>query len=143
MTFKQSRSVSIGDCKMQLDYLYKELSEGYKSVLDALKNANSVRYASDIVLTQFERPADQSEAMKQKRASYGQVYYDKYASGFTPYVVRIIADELNVREGPGTEYPIVQTVRRGSAYTIMEEQNGFGRLKSGVGWICLQYTERV
>lgn len=143
LTFKQSRSVSIGDCKMQLDYLYKELSEGYKSVLDTLKSATSVRQASDIVLTQFERPADQSEAMKQKRASYGQVYYDKYASGLVPYVVRITADELNVREGPGTEYPVTMTVKKGSAYTIMEEENGFGRLKSGAGWICLQYTERV
>ena len=143
LTFKQSRGVSIGDCKMQSDYLYKELSEGYKSVLDTLKSATSVRQASDIVLTQFERPADQSEAMKQKRASYGQVYYDKYASGFVPYVVRITADELNVREGPGTEYPVTMTVKKGSAYTIMEEENGFGRLKSGVGWICLQYTERV
>ena len=144
LAFKRSSGVSIGDCKMQLDFLYKELSEGYKSVLNGLITAKSVRQASDIVLTQYERPKDQSEAMKQKRASYGQVYYDKYASGKDlPYVVRIIVDTLNVREGAGTEYPIVMEVHKGSAYTIVEEQDGWGRLKSGVGWICLQYTERV
>jgi cell division septation protein DedD len=32
------------------------------------------------VLLEYERPADQSEAVKVKRAQYGQGYYDKYAS---------------------------------------------------------------
>ena len=58
-------------------------------------------------------------------------------------MVRITADELNVRSGAGTEYPIVTTVHEKEAFTIVEEDNGWGRLKSGVGWICLQYTERV
>lgn len=44
-----------------------------------MKAAKSVREASDIVLTQYERPADQSESVKKKRASYGQKYYDRYA----------------------------------------------------------------
>lgn len=71
--------VSIGDLEAQLGFLYKELSESYPSVLAALKTATSVRAASDKVLTDFERPADQSEAVKIKRAGYGQTYYDKYA----------------------------------------------------------------
>jgi cell division protein FtsN len=37
-----------------------------------------VRQASDVVLTEFEKPADQSENVKVKRASFGQQYYDKY-----------------------------------------------------------------
>lgn len=59
------------------------------------------------------------------------------------YVVRIAADVLNVRKGPGTGYGIVTTVKKGQAYTIVSESNGWGRLKSGVGWIKLSYTERV
>lgn len=59
------------------------------------------------------------------------------------YVVRITADELNVRKGPGTGFGIATTVKRGQAYTIIEESNGWGKLKSGVGWIKLSYTERV
>lgn len=70
---------SIGDLEMQLDFLMHELSTGYKAVLSALKTASSVRAASDCVMLQFERPADQSEAAKAKRAGYGQAYYDKYA----------------------------------------------------------------
>ena len=59
------------------------------------------------------------------------------------YVVRITADVLNVRKGPGTGYGIVTTVKKGEAFTIVDENNGWGKLKSGVGWIKLSYTERV
>lgn len=64
-------------------------------------------------------------------------------SSASGYVVRITADVLNVRKGPGTGYGIVTTVKKGEAYTIVDENNGWGKLKSGVGWIKLSYTERV
>ena len=69
---------SIGDLTMQLDYLWKELNTSYKIVLNTIKSAKTVKEASDIVLTKFERPKDQSEAVKVKRASYGQYFFDKY-----------------------------------------------------------------
>ena len=76
-----SKNKSIGDLNMQLDFLYKELSEGYKnSVLKVLCEAKSVLEASNSVLLKFERPADQSETVQNKRASYGQKYYDQYAA---------------------------------------------------------------
>lgn len=60
------------------------------------------------------------------------------------YIVRITAQSgLNVRSGPGTNYAVVMTLAYGGGYTIVEEQNGWGKLKSGIGWICLKYTERV
>ena len=79
LNYVKALGASIGDLEAQLGFLYKELSESYPSVLAALKTATSVRAASDKVLTDFERPADQSETVKIKRASYGQTYYDKYA----------------------------------------------------------------
>lgn len=79
LLFVHSRNQSIGDLESQLEFLYQELSTGYKAVLTKLKAAKSVREASDIVLTQYERPADQSESVKKKRASYSQKYYDRYA----------------------------------------------------------------
>ena len=80
LNFVRSRKCSIADLEAQLDYLWYELNNSYKSVLSAIKSATSVRSASDIVLTQFERPKNQSEAVKVNRASYGQEYYNKYAS---------------------------------------------------------------
>ena len=84
LDFANSKNKSIGDLNMQLDFLYKELSEGYKnSVLKVLCEAKSVLEASNSVLLKFERPADQSETVQNKRASYGQKYYDQYATKTT------------------------------------------------------------
>lgn len=81
LNFARAAGKSIGDLDMQLDFLFKELSESYKSVLATLKTATSVRAASDSVLLNFERPANQGETVRAKRASYGQSYFDKYSVG--------------------------------------------------------------
>lgn len=60
-----------------------------------------------------------------------------------PYVVRITASALNVRAGAGTTYKINTVVHKNEAYTIVQEQNGWGKLKSGAGWISLKYTKKV
>ena len=83
LNFAKSAGKSIGDLEMQLDFLWKELSESYKSVLTTLKTATSVLEASNAVLLKYERPADQSETVQKRRASYGQSYYDKYANKTT------------------------------------------------------------
>ena len=59
------------------------------------------------------------------------------------YTVRITADNLNIRKGPGSSYAAVGAVTRGGVYTIVETQNGWGKLKSGVGWISLAYVEKI
>lgn len=69
---------SIGSLEMQLDFLWHELNTSYKKVLNGILSSNSVREASDIVLTKFERPKDQSEAVKIKRANFGMEYFNKY-----------------------------------------------------------------
>ncbi|MCC8136412.1 MAG: phage tail-type lysozyme domain-containing protein [Ruminococcus sp.] len=79
-SFAQSEGKSIGDLEMQLDYLMKEMQSGYSSVLSTLKSAATILEASNAVLTQYERPADQSTTVQNKRADYGQKYYDKYAT---------------------------------------------------------------
>lgn len=78
--FAKDAGKGIGDLQMQLDFLSKELTEGYTGVLATLRTATSVREASDCVLTKFERPADQSEKVQIKRAEYGQTYFGKYAT---------------------------------------------------------------
>lgn len=61
----------------------------------------------------------------------------------TSYLVRVTVDSLNVRKSPTTSSAIVTTVKKGGVYTIVEVSNGFGRLKSNIGWISLDCTERV
>lgn len=63
------------------------------------------------------------------------------------YKVKVTADVLNVRKGPGTGYGIATTVKQGEVYTIVDEVKSgnatWGKLKSGAGYISLAYTKRV
>lgn len=58
------------------------------------------------------------------------------------YTVKILADDLNVREGYSTDYKVVTTIHKNEVYTIVKEKvnssgNLWGKLKSGIGWISL------
>lgn len=88
LNYAKSKNKSIGDLMTQLEFLYKELSESYKSVLKDLENATSILDASNSVLTKFECPANQGETVQKARASYGQKYYDKYFSKSTTHIVK-------------------------------------------------------
>lgn len=64
------------------------------------------------------------------------------------YLVKINTGVLNYRKGPGTNHPVAGQVRKGEVYTIIEEALGsgsskWGRLKSGAGWIALDYCLKV
>ncbi|MBQ4164398.1 MAG: SH3 domain-containing protein, partial [Turicibacter sp.] len=63
------------------------------------------------------------------------------ASGYLVKIVNCFF--LNVRSGAGINYPVVTTVKAGDIYTIIDERNNFGKLKSGIGWISLAYTEKI
>lgn len=75
LNFAKKSGASIGSLDMQLEFLYEEL-KGYTAVFEVLKTARTIREASDIVLTKYEKPADQSESVKKKRAEYGQQICD-------------------------------------------------------------------
>lgn len=81
--FAKDAGKSIGDLDMQLDFLVHELAS-YTTVMKTLVQARSVKEASDIVLTRYEKPADQSDAAKNRRAGYGQKYFDAYAGETEP-----------------------------------------------------------
>lgn len=61
----------------------------------------------------------------------------------TSYLVKVTASALNIRKGPGTNYKINNVIRDQGTYTIVETQGNWGKLKSGAGWIHLDYAKRV
>ena len=65
------------------------------------------------------------------------------APGFDEYVVTITADVLNVRAGAGTNYKINAQVKRHQKYTIIDEKDGWGKMKNGTGWISLEYAQKA
>ena len=75
--YKSGNYSSIGSVELACDYLWYELQNDFPSVLTVLKNASSIRIASDKVLHDFEAPANQSTAVEENRASMGQAIYNE------------------------------------------------------------------
>ena len=204
--FAKEKGTSIGDLSMQLAFLLKEI-KGYTSVRKTLTTATTVRAASDAVLLNYERPADQSEAVQKKRAAYGQSYYEKYATasasattkyyrvrkswkdassqigaftvlqnakncvdanpGYvafddsgnqvypatqttaTPFRVRVSVSDLRIRKGAGTDTEWTGKYTGIGVFTIVEvvsgsgSNSGWGKLKSGAGYIALDHCQRL
>lgn len=70
------------------------------------------------------------------------------ASTATSYLVKVTTDVLNIRKGPGTNYGTNGDIRDKGVYTIVAESDGpgaskWGKLKSGAGWISLDYAKKV
>lgn len=65
-----------------------------------------------------------------------------------PFLAKVSISDLNIRKGPGTNYDRVQFCPP-SIYTILEVKAGqgsaagWGRLKSGIGWVSLEFCQRV
>lgn len=152
---------SFGDAAAQIAFAVKELKTSFPAVWQALTGgAKTIREASDLFMIKYEAPADKSEKRKAERAEYAQEMYDKYATkapvsttpskpaAFAPYRVRVTAAALNVRAGAGTSHRVTTTIRDKGVYTITGEQRDasgklWGRLKSGAGWISLEYTTKI
>lgn len=66
-----------------------------------------------------------------------------------PYKVEVTVSDLNIRKGPGTNYSKTGKYTGKGVFTITEEKSGkgsdkgWGKLKSGAGWIALDYAKRI
>lgn len=75
----------------------------------------------------------------------GKQVYPK--TDFSPYLVEVTATDLNIRKGPGTNYGKTGKFTGKGVFTITEERagtgsnKGWGKLKSGAGWISLDYVK--
>ncbi|MBD5118553.1 MAG: hypothetical protein HDT37_05535 [Clostridiales bacterium] len=83
LAYAKGQGRSIGDLDMQVGYLLQELQSLFRSVWDKLCTTTSVREASDCVLLQFERPANQSTENCARRAAIAQEFYDRFTGGNT------------------------------------------------------------
>lgn len=65
-----------------------------------------------------------------------------------PYLVKVTTDCLNIRKNAGTDSTKVGSITDKGIYTIVEEKSGvgatkWGKLKSGAGWISLDYVKKI
>ena len=99
----KSKGVSIADEEAQLDFLMKEITAS--KLISTLRECTSVYDASTAFMLGFEKPKDQSDKAKERRAGYGQVYYDKYASKTTTTTSYTLDQNLAVLK----EYGVMNT----------------------------------
>lgn len=71
-----------------------------------------------------------------------------FANTFQPYSVRVSISDLNIRKGPGTNYDKTGHFTGVGVFTIVAEADGkgatkWGKLKSGAGWISLDYAKII
>lgn len=66
-----------------------------------------------------------------------------------PFFVRVDITRLNIRTGPGTNYSLTGKYTGKGVFTIVEVSNGtgsnsgWGKLKSGAGWISLDHATKL
>lgn len=105
--------VSISDMEAQLEFLLKELNGNYSYVMAVLKNASSIREASDIVLKKFEQPKNTSESVCASRAARGQKFYDNYVKGEEKVavtakdIINIAKSYIGCKESDGSHRKII------------------------------------
>ena len=104
-----------------------EIAAKYKTTVDTLVKLNGIK-DPNLIIT-------------------GQVLKLPGSHGFRPYTVKVSVTELRIRSGPGTDTKAKGFIKPG-VYTIVEEADGpgakrWGKLKSGAGWISLDYAEKT
>lgn len=79
----------------------------------------------------------------------GKAVYPVTPAASVPYAVRVSINDLNIRKGPGTNYGKTGYYTGKGVFTIVAESagagsaKGWGKLKSGAGWIALDFASRI
>jgi len=102
------------------------------------------------ILDNAKKCADQNLGYKVFDVDGKVVYEPKAAQSEVkvPFLVKVSISDLNIRKGPGTDFGRVRFIEPG-VFTIMEVRSGkgssagWGRLKSGIGWISLDFVRRI
>ena len=133
----QSSSISVGD-KVKVKTTATHYATGQSmasfvkgSTYEVTKVDGNKLLLSDIVSWVWDYDVDKVGSTTQSNSD-------------NSFLVEIVCDELNIRQQADFNSKVVGTVKRGEVFTIVEEKNGLGKLKSGVGYISMntKYVKR-
>ena len=100
-------------------------------------------------LSNAKKCADKNKGYSVFDESGKAVYTSKVTNSTSSFKVHISISDLNIRKGPGTNYAATGKFTGKGIFTIVETKQGtgsakgWGKLKSGAGWIALDYTTRI
>ena len=100
-------------------------------------------------LSNAKKCADKNKGYSVFDESGKAVYTSKAANTTNSFKVQISISDLNIRKGPGTNYATTGKFTGKGVFTIVETKQGtgsvkgWGKLKSGAGWISLDYATKI
>ena len=100
-------------------------------------------------LSNAKKCADENKGYSVFDESGKAIYTSKAANNTGSFKVQISISDLNIRKGPGTNYATTGKFTGKGIFTIVETKQGtgsakgWGKLKSGAGWISLDYATRI
>ena len=101
------------------------------------------------ILSNAKKCADANPGYSVFDASGKVVYAPVASAADVPFLMKVSINDLNIRKGPGTDYAKTGKFTGKGVFTIVKVKSGkgstagWGRLKSGAGWISLDYTTRI
>lgn len=100
-------------------------------------------------LSNAKKCADQNKGYSVFDENGKAVYTSKDQNSTSSFLVQISISDLNIRKGPGTNYDTTGKFTGKGIFTIVETKQGtgsvtgWGKLKSGAGWISLDYCTKL
>lgn len=146
LKYAKSTGRSVGHLQMQLEYLIAEMRGNYHTAWAAACNAKSIREASDVIMLRYENPSTKTEAAKQKRAAYGQKFYDQFAktqqkpeNAAKPQQKMVrTTDTVNIRAGSSLNTAKLGKMAKGVSMEWLATENGFHKVAV---WISGDFSE--
>ena len=129
----------------------EKLTEGYYRVRKAWSDSKSQKGAYKI-LSNAKKCADANPGYSVFDNNGVNIYTPNTSTQTAPdvpFTVKVSISDLNIRKGPGTDYAKTGKFTGKGVFTIVEVQSGqgssagWGRLKSGAGWISLDYAVKT
>lgn len=148
LKYAKSTGRSVGHLQMQLEYLIAEMRGNYHTAWAAACNAKSIREASDVIMLRYENPATKTEAAKQKRAAYGQKFYDQFAKtqqkqeGAAKPQQKTVrtTDTVNIRAGSSINTAKLGKMAKGVSLEWLATEKGFHKVAV---WISGDFSKVV
>lgn len=129
----------------------EKLTEGYYRVRKAWSDSKSQKGAYKL-LSNAKKCADANPGYSVFDNNGVNIYTPNTSTqtaSDVPFTVKVSISDLNIRKGPGTDYAKTGKFTGKGVFTIVEVQSGqgsaagWGRLKSGAGWISLDYAGKT
>jgi len=125
----KAQGVSISDISMQLSYLIDEIKAN-KSLFNELRDVSTVGRASYLILTQYEKPADQGKNQQLKREKLSLYFYNEFSSKKPSEVVKETQPTGEVRFRAGDKVKLTNE----PAYASSQDKTRYSS-KSGVFYL--------